>query len=254
MPKYRKKIWSGDVYEVEEFYCPRSIGKKYERGMNENLTSEEQEKRNLKLARKKMTRLVNANFGGEDYFVLLTFSKEVTREEAKKDLGNFWKRLGRWKKKRGEELKYIWVLEEQGKIHFHIIMNEIKNMNMKQAWEVLQEKWGNGLVLIKKMKKNQPDMKLANYLTKEKVKKGERRWKASRNLKQPKVKIEQLGEKPRKPYVPKGYDLVWYTEDFYVEIGWVRFLKAVKKGGCDFGADNSGTSGTNYDTYKKRIA
>lgn len=35
--------------------------------MNENLTSEEQEKRNLKLARKKMTRLVNANFGGEDY-------------------------------------------------------------------------------------------------------------------------------------------------------------------------------------------
>ena len=29
MPKYRKKIWAGDVYEVEEFYSPRTIGKKY---------------------------------------------------------------------------------------------------------------------------------------------------------------------------------------------------------------------------------
>ena len=27
MPKYRKKIRSGDVYEVEEFYSPRTIGK-----------------------------------------------------------------------------------------------------------------------------------------------------------------------------------------------------------------------------------
>lgn len=44
MPKYRKKIRSGDVYEVEEFYSPRTIGKKYERGRNENLTSEEQAK------------------------------------------------------------------------------------------------------------------------------------------------------------------------------------------------------------------
>lgn len=239
MPKYRKKIWSGDVYEVEEFYCPRSIGKKYERGMNENLTSEEQEKRNLKLARKKMTRLVNANFGGEDYFVLLTFSKEVTREEAKKDLGNFWKRLGRWKKKRGEELKYIWVIEEQGKVHFHIIMNAIKNMSMKEAWEVLQEKWGNGLVLIKRLKKNQPDMKLANYLTKEKVKKGERRWKASRNLKQPKIKIQQVKESAsyRKLKIPKGYILVAHFESFFEEIGWIRYLKAIRKGGMDFGED-----------------
>ena len=239
MPKYRKKIWSGDVYEVEEFYCPRSIGKKYERGVNENLTSEEQEKRNLKLARKKMTRLINANFGGNDYFVLLTFSREVTREEAKKDLGNFWKRLGRWKKKHGEELKYIWVIEEQGKVHFHIIMNEIKGLNMKAAWEVLQEKWGNGLVLIKRLKKNQKDMKLANYLTKENGKKGERRWKASRNLKQPKVKIEQVKENAsyRKLKPPKGYVLVAHFENYFEEIGWVRYMKAIRKGGMDYGVE-----------------
>ena len=66
MPKYRKKITAGDVYEVEEFYSPRTIGKKYERGRNENLTPEEQAKRNLNIARKKLTRSVNANFNGND--------------------------------------------------------------------------------------------------------------------------------------------------------------------------------------------
>ena len=82
MPKYRKKIWSGDVYEVEEFYCPRTIGKKYERGRSENLTSEEQAKRNLQIARKKLTRSINANFNGDDYFVLLTYGMEVCRSNG----------------------------------------------------------------------------------------------------------------------------------------------------------------------------
>ena len=89
MPKYRKKIWSGDVYEVEEFYCPRTIGKKYERGRSENLTSEEQAKRNLQIARKKITRSINTNFNGDDYFVLLTYAAEVTMEQAKKEFSNF---------------------------------------------------------------------------------------------------------------------------------------------------------------------
>ena len=70
MPKYRKKIKAGDVYEVEEFYCPRTIGKKYERGRRENLTSEEQQKRNLAMARKGLTRIINANFTGRDYFMI----------------------------------------------------------------------------------------------------------------------------------------------------------------------------------------
>ena len=86
MPKYRKKIRAGDVYEVEEFYSPRTIGKKYERGRNENLTPEEQVKRNLNIARKKLTRLVNVNFNGEDYFILLTYDREMDAERAKVEI------------------------------------------------------------------------------------------------------------------------------------------------------------------------
>ena len=93
MPKYRKKIKDGDVYEVEEFYCPRTIGKKYERGRRENLTSEEQAKRNLQIARKNLTRTINANFSGKDYFVLLTYAAEVTVEEARRLLAYFFLRL-----------------------------------------------------------------------------------------------------------------------------------------------------------------
>lgn len=136
MPKYRKKIRSGDVYEVEEFYSPRTIGKKYERGRSENLTSEEQAKRNLQIARKKLTRIINVNFNGDDYFVLLTYGMEVSLEEARKLLANFLLRLKRYRKKNGfSELKYVAVTETQGKngrVHHHIVMSGFEGLSMKE--------------------------------------------------------------------------------------------------------------------------
>ena len=142
MPIYRKKIWAGDVYEVEEFFSPRKVGKKYERGMNENLTTEEQKKRNLQQARKKLTRLINANFGGKDYFLLVTHDNLATVEEAKKEIRNFFRRLARWRKKEGlSDLKYISVVETQGRIHHHIVMNGLEGKSMKEAQEILQSIW-----------------------------------------------------------------------------------------------------------------
>ena len=186
MPKYRKKIRSGDVYEVEEFYCPRTIGKKYERGRSENLTSEEQAKRNLQIARKKITRSINTNFNGDDYFVLLTYAAEVTVEQAKKEFGNFRDRLNRYRNKNGfSKLKYIAVVETQGKknrVHHHVVMNGFEGLSMKEAAEILEDVWGKGTVMIKKLYKNQKDNRLASYISKENIRKGAKRWSTSRNL------------------------------------------------------------------------
>ena len=133
MPKYRKKIWAGDVYEVEEFYSPRTIGKKYERGRNENLTSEEQVKRNLNIARKKLTRTINANFNGEDYFVLLTYDREMNAERAEIEVENFFKRTRRYRKKNGfSDLKYIKIVETEGRVHHHIVMNGFEGLSLKE--------------------------------------------------------------------------------------------------------------------------
>lgn len=244
MPKYRKKIWAGDVYEVEEFYSPRTIGKKYERGRRENLTSEEQAKRNLQIARKKLTRIINANFAGKDYFVLLTYAAEVAVEEARKLLANFLLRLKRYRKKNGlSELKYVAVTETQGRnnrVHHHVVMNAFDGLSMKEGLEILIEKWGHGTVLVKQLQKNQKDNRLASYITKENIQKGAKRWSSSRNLKKPKIKIEKVKETKRKTLLrpPKGYQTVVMTEDFFEEIGWVRYLKAVKEGGKDYGGYN----------------
>lgn len=238
MPKYRKKIWAGDIYEVEEFYCPRTIGKKYERGHRENLTSEEQAKRNLALARKHLTRRINANFNGQDYFVLLTHDGPVSMAEAKRERKNFFDRLKRFRKKNGfSELKYIAVIEKQGRVHHHIVMNGFDGLSLKEAQEILQELWGKGLVLLKRLYKNQPDNRLASYLTKENIQKGAKRYSSSRNLKEPKVEIAVVQETKRKTALraPKGYQIVLATEDYFAEIGWVRYLKAIRKGGMDFG-------------------
>ena len=183
MPKYRKKIWAGDVYEVEEFYSPRTIGKKYERGRRENLTTEEQQKRNLMIARKELTRKINANFSGKDYFVLLTHDQIVSVDEAKKERSNFFKRLKRYREKNGfSDLKYISVIEEKGRVHHHMILNCFEGLNMKDALEILQDVWGKGLVKIKHLYKNQKDNRLASYITKENIQKGAKRWSSSRNL------------------------------------------------------------------------
>lgn len=246
MPKYRKKIWSGDVYEMEEFYCPRTIGKKYERGRRENLTTEEQAKRNLQIARKNITRVINTNFNGEDYFVLLTYGMEVTAEEAQRLLGNFLERLRRYRRKNGfSELKYVVVTETQGKknrVHHHMVTNTFEGLSMKEAAEILETVWGHGTVLIKKLYKNQKDNRLASYLSKENRKKGAKRWSTSRNLKKPKVKLEVIKETKRKAALrpPKGFDMVMKIEEFFEEIGWVRYMKAIRRGGMDYGAYEEG--------------
>ena len=239
MPKYRKKIWSGDVYEVEEFYSPRTIGKKYERGRRENLTTEEQQKRNLAMARKGLTRIINANFSGKDYFVLLTHDGIVSVDEAKKEKRNFFERLKRYRKKNGfSDLKYISVIEEKGRVHHHMILNQFEGLSMKDALEILQGIWGKGLVKIKHLYKNQKDNRLASYITKENIKKGAKRWSSSRNLVEPIVKLEQVKETKRKISLrpPKGYSLILHTEEFFEEIGWVRYMKAIKEGGMDYGS------------------
>ncbi len=235
MPRYRKHIWAGDVYECEEYYSPRAIGKKYNRGQNEILTSEEQKERNLKIARRKLSRLINANFKQGDLFITLTYRCRLTREEIKRELRNFLSRLRRWRKKKGlPAIKYIVVTEsESGREHHHLLVNAM-DITLKEMTEL----WGNGRVMISQLEPGGDYTGLARYITKENVKEYEKRWTTSRNLEQPKVVVKKLGSvKPKKkPKAPKGYVVVESSEYFSEDIGAVRYLKAIRVGGDDYGA------------------
>ncbi|MEA5056087.1 MAG: hypothetical protein VB047_00805 [Anaerotignum propionicum] len=240
MPRYRKHIWAGDVYECEEYYSPRAIGKKYNRGQNELLTSEEQKERNLKLARRKLSRLINANFRQGDLFITLTYRKRLSREEIKRELRNFLSRLRRWRKKKGlSAIKYIVVTEsESGREHHHLLVNAME-ITLKE----LTELWGNGRVMISQLEPGGDYTGLARYITKENIKEYEKRWTTSRNLVQPKVVVKKINSAnpKKKPKPPKGYLVVESSEYFSEEIGPIRYLKAIRLGGDDYGTGKEKT-------------
>lgn len=97
-------------------------------------------------------------------------------------------------------------------------------------------------MVIKKLYKNQKDNRLASYISKENIRKGAKRWSTSRNLKKPEVKLEVIKETKRKVSLrpPKGFDVIVQTEDYFAEIGWVRYMKAVRRGGMDYGEYEGG--------------
>lgn len=234
MPRYIKKIWSGDVYEAEEYYSPRCIGKNYERGRNELLTSKEQQERNLRYARKKLSRKINANFKRGDLFITLTHIDRVDYVEARHQLGNFLKRLKRWRKKHGlEPLKYIAVTEEgkSKRKHHHLIIN-----GMGISLQELTDLWGLGRVMVSQLEPGGDYTGLAKYITKECLPDRSKRWTCSRNLVDPKIKVvEMKSEKPkRRMTVPKGYREVERYEYISDEIGGMRYLKAIRLGGEDY--------------------
>ena len=92
-------------------------------------TPEAMQKYNEKLTARHLTRLINANYGKNDYFISLTYNREErpNPETAAAQLTAFLRALKRLYKKNGAELKYIRVTAygSKGAIHHHIIINNI---------------------------------------------------------------------------------------------------------------------------------
>jgi hypothetical protein len=103
--------------------------------------------------------------------------------------------------------------------------------------------WGNGRVMISQLEPGGDYTGLARYITKENVKEYEKRWSTSRNLVQPKIVVKKLKSvKPKKkPQAPKGYAVVESSEYFSEDIGAIRYLKAIRIGGEDYGAGKEKT-------------
>ena len=231
MPRYRRTIIAGDVMEIEEYTCYSHQAKTYSRGMNINETDEEKAQRNFRDSIKKLARLINCNFRQGDLFITLTHRDRVTPAEADKELTNFLRRLKRYRKKHDlPELKYIARTEsEKKREHHHLIIN-----GMSQ--DVIYDLWKLGRVMISRLEPGGDYTGLAVYVMKEETEPQKRRWRASKNLDKPIVKIKKLkAEKGRKLYPPKGYTVVESYEYFSSYSGAASYLKCVKIGGTDYG-------------------
>lgn len=204
MPYREKKIYSGDILEIE-IYPISKIERKQKRKTKEKESKKKQKNLNDKNAKKQLIRLLNTNFTKKDLHVTLTYTKDnlpKSLDEAKKDVTNFIRRLNYYiKKNRLGELKYIAVIEykeqKEGKkeirMHHHLVINGIVDR------DEIEGIWKKGRANADRLKPDEFGLEgLARYVSKDPQ--GNKRWIPSRNLKQPTIKVNDYKYSGRKVY------------------------------------------------------
>lgn len=182
------------------------------RGKKRNITAEAVRKNNDRLALRNLTAILNTNFRSGHLHVVLTYRELVDYETAKKTYDKFTRELKKKLKARGEDLRYIHVIEcEHTRLHHHIVINT-------SDLELVEETWGYGLIKASVLDSSGEYSKLAAYLLKETQKTFrtgdnpyKKRYTASRNIIKPEIKVveidlEELFEDPaplKGYYIPK---------------------------------------------------
>lgn len=145
------------------------------------------------------------NFGGHDLVITLTYDDlhlPPDKRAADKKFQQLIRKLRAVRRKRGEELRYIYVTEgwhgkaedeyfggdgqlEDKRLHHHWVLNSVGPKDFEEICS-LWESIGGGYVRVEPVDVHYY-RELAKYLTKEarefgRAKPGERSWRASRNL------------------------------------------------------------------------
>ena len=116
MPYFEKITRSGRLLEVERYFATRD-GRRLARGENRAESSEEMERLNERNARRKLMRLINANFSGAagDLFVTLTHAQPVDEAQAAKEERNVLLRIARARERRADVVKFD--IAQRGNLH-----------------------------------------------------------------------------------------------------------------------------------------
>lgn len=185
---YRTKtITAGEYREVEIYPLYRTP--KVRRGAKAAVTRKAQQILNARNSAKRVTRLIHENFTPRDLFLTLTYAgrQAPTMDQARRDIVNYIKRVKAWRKKNGlDAIRYLYVIqfEDEGRevrVHHHIIMSAMDR-------DVAEALWGKGRAKSDRLKPDEKGLAaLAAYITRSK--RGNKRWCASRNLREPKVTV-----------------------------------------------------------------
>ncbi|MDO4712251.1 MAG: hypothetical protein Q4A75_09755 [Peptostreptococcaceae bacterium] len=223
LKKYRRKtIRSGKLLEVEIF--PIWDTKVLNRGAKDRLSSDKQQRQNEKNRRKHVVRLVHCNFKEGDLWITVGYAdgkEPKDDEQAYKNIKNYMDALRRVAKKEGTELKYIYVTERssKGRYHHHIICN-IKDRDLAE------KRWKFGKYpQARRITEQDGSLEgLANYITKEvKEKKNQKRYRTSKNLKQPMITIADaaVGKRKAAELAKNENDLIRYAVKEYDGVNFV---------------------------------
>ena len=204
----------GEVREIQKYIpgnygapgCPRERKRKR--------TPEEIKRQNERNKRRKVQRLIMANFGEGDLHVTLTYAKDrrpETPEEANALRAKFLSELRKKFRKAEVDLKYIGVTEigSRGAVHHHIVLNNPEEVDVMK---LIQKAWPHGHPFFSPLYDEGEYEQLADYLLKGESEKTAS-YTRSRNLKIPEPKRETIRSMRWKdpPPVPKGWEIIKST-------------------------------------------
>lgn len=180
-----KVVRSGNVIEVysydqKVYYNYEAFPRSYVKEKTEEWHGKEE--RNLARSRREIRRLVWCNMNEYSKFLTLTY------EENMQDLKKFyfdWKMFVQSMRRKGYDLKYLYVLEhqERGAIHAHVVLFN----NEFIPWPVIKDSWKHGGIDIHKIRKvNNLGSYVCKYLTKDTLSEyNSKSYCTSRGLKRP---------------------------------------------------------------------
>ena len=168
---------------------------------------------NAKLSWRELELAIAANFGSRDYFVTYTYDDAhlpPDKAAAAGCLKKYFRRLREVRRRRGQELRYIYVTEgqhgcqgddyfggdgelENRRLHHHMVINCAGSDDLDE----LRSLWPGGGYIRAEPVDVRYYMELAKYMTKEarefgRAKPGERTWRCSRNLARPEVEYIEI--------------------------------------------------------------
>lgn len=218
----RITVQTGCTIEIINYISGRLGSRGNGREKKENPTEEKTKKWQDKRAEDKCRWLLNGNFHPGDLWIKLGWPPRIKKssERIRADIREFLKQLRKIYKKAGKALKYIFSVGRgaRGSIHLHMVVNRFDSELLERIWQNIA---GNNevpfpAVFIRHLDRMRYYPKLAAYI----IKNGKetfhstdriynKRYCASRNLQQPKIKKEilQRGHWRETPRERKGYFL-----------------------------------------------
>lgn len=181
--RIREKFYNCGEYAEVEVY-PVWLMTKKKRRPKAKPTPEAQKQLNKLRAERKLARLLNTNFTSDDIQFNLTYAPDKVPSDdsdCNRILTNYLRRLRRVYAKHEIELKYVCVTEKssRGRYHHHLVINGGVPLSELSA------AWGRGHTNAKPLEFDEFGISaLAAYMSKAPI--GGDRWRASKNLKQPK--------------------------------------------------------------------
>ena len=164
MPYMKMICKAGKTKEIAKFYTYWLQPKGLKRRPRVNPTTEQQRKINDRHLVKRLTRLLNANFNGDCWYVTFSYRKEDRPQDVKtlqKNEQKLLRDLRKVYKKEKLVLKYIWTAEvgKRGGTHIHMVLSPIDARKLRNIWPY-------GYTTLKPMEANGQYRRLAEYFIK----------------------------------------------------------------------------------------